>query len=171
VLTGLFPSLDGFEVQYEKEWTNHMIQVPGMVWESLLDPQHLFNTDLQMNTPHTMARVIHTCTGGKNQVLSATVAPPTPTTAIQAFVQKEKREQETNAERTETIQRVLEGEQCHAIRQQQSLVLVQIMLHASVSAYSYLWRLLIWHSFRSSARYSISGAFSQHLSHDFVLTL
>jgi hypothetical protein len=85
-----------------------------------------------------MARVIHTCTGGKNQVLSTTATPPIPTAAIQAFVQEGKREQETNAERTETIQRVLDGEQCHAIRQQQSLALVQIMLHASVSAYSYL---------------------------------
>ena len=83
-----------------------------------------------------MARVTHTSAVHQNQVQRARVTLGTSNMAIQAFAQKERQEQKTSADTTETIQRILGGQQYPAIKQQQSLALVQIMLHASVSAHS-----------------------------------
>jgi len=83
-----------------------------------------------------MARAMHTGTLHQNRVQHAIVSSRTPKMATQAFSQRGKQEQKTGTESPETIQRILGGQQYPAIKQQQSLALVQIMLHASVSAHS-----------------------------------
>ncbi|PGH02712.1 hypothetical protein AJ80_08809 [Polytolypa hystricis UAMH7299] len=84
-----------------------------------------------------MARVIYT----EPRQVRAGAAAAAPRMAEQpapASVQKEKQGQEQTMQKTNTVQHLLHGEQSQAMKQQQSLALVQIMLHASFGTLFYL---------------------------------
>lgn len=88
-----------------------------------------------MSTSNAMARVTHSCAVCQKEVQRAIVTPRTPKTAVQVLAQRGEQEQNPGLE---TTQHVLGNHQYHAINQKQSLALVQIMLHASVSPYSFI---------------------------------